>query len=49
MDYLVFGLNWNAPRGNFFAFIEAMIDQTILADGSASNEDYVSVGMYLRF
>jgi predicted porin len=49
MDYLVFGLNWNAPRGNFFAFIEAMIDQTILADGSKSEEDYVSVGMYLRF
>ncbi len=49
MDYLIFGLNWNAPRGNFFAFAEAMIDQTILADGSDSEEDYVSIGMYFKF
>ncbi len=48
-DYLIFGLNWNAPRGNFFAFVEAMISQTTLADGSDSEEDYVSIGMYLKF
>ena len=49
MDYLMFGLNWNAPQGGFFAFVEAMINQTTLADGSDSGEDYVSVGMYYPF
>ncbi len=49
MDYLVFGLNWNSPRGKFFAFIEAMVDQTTLADGADSGEDYVSIGMYYPF
>ena len=49
MDYFMFGLNWNAPRGKFFAFVEAMINQTTLADGSDSGEDYVSVGMYYAF
>ena len=49
MNYLMFGLNWNAPRGRFFAFVEAMINQTTLADGSDSDEDYVSVGMYYPF
>ncbi len=48
-DYLIFGVNWNAPRGNFFAFAEAMISQTTLADGSDSDENYGSVGMYLSF
>jgi predicted porin len=49
MDYLVFGVNWNAPQERFFAFVEAMIDQSTQADGSDSGEDYVSVGMYFRF
>ena len=49
MTFIMFGLNWNAPRGNFFAFIEGMIDQSTLADGSDGDEDYVSVGMYYPF
>ncbi len=49
MNLLMFGLNWNAPRGRFFAFVEAMIDQGTQADGSGSDEDYVSVGMYFPF
>ena len=49
MNYFMFGLNWNAPQGSFLAFAEVMIGQTVLADGSDSNEDYVSVGMYYAF
>ena len=49
MDYLIFGVNWNAPRGRFFAFVEAMIDQSTRADGSDGGEDYISVGMYYPF
>ena len=49
MTFIMFGLNWNAPRGRFFAFVESMIDQGTLADGSGSDEDYVSVGMYYPF
>ena len=49
MDYIIFGMNWKAPRGSFFAFVEAMIDQGIKADGSDSDEDYISVGMYYPF
>ncbi len=49
MDYFVFGLNWNAPNERFFAFAEAMIDQSTHADGSDSEEDYVSLGMYFKF
>ena len=49
MNLIMFGLNWNAPRGRFFAFVEAMIDQGTQADGSGSDEDYVSVGMYFPF
>ena len=48
-DYFMFGLNWYAPRGRFFAFVEAMINQTTMADGSDSDENYVSVGMYYPF
>ncbi len=49
MDYLTFGLSWIAPRGKFFAFVEAMIDQSTRADGSDGGEDYVSVGMFYPF
>jgi predicted porin len=49
MDYFLFGLNWNAPQGSFLAFAEVMISQTVLADGSDSDEDYVSVGMQYAF
>jgi predicted porin len=49
LNYFIFGLNWNAPQGSFFAFAEVMIGQTVFADGSDSDEDYVSVGMYYAF
>nr|WP_102438022.1 porin [Shewanella sp. 10N.286.48.B5]PMH87213.1 hypothetical protein BCU57_07835 [Shewanella sp. 10N.286.48.B5] len=49
LDLLILTLNYNVPSLGFFAFIEGVVDNGKNADGSNSNDDYISVGMYYPF
>ncbi|QIR14722.1 porin [Shewanella aestuarii] len=49
LDMFTLTLNYNIKSLGFFAFIEGVIDNGTNADGSDSQDDYVSVGMYYPF